>query len=459
MLAPSNDDRLHVLALPRHPELVAVVRPTDWSVIFVPKGLEANDAPSLRATFRGCEAQLLQYQPRVHADHNRCFYVYLVVSEECNLACAYCDVLSGARGVPQHPSMTLDTARRVFDLIRSRLSANDALVVELVFFGGEPLLNWPIIAAVCTWIQNEQLGDRIKRTVFTNGTLLDPDRARQLRDFGVYVVVSLDGRREVNDRVRIDRSDRGSFDDAVRGIRCLQAALPQKFGISCTLGSHNACTIAQDIHFLHKQFRPASIGVNMYHFRSDGTSTIEVPDEEISHALLAAFCVAREHRIVIHQFQSCLRAFASRNGNEDYCAACRDKLLVRADGAVGRCEARLLDCRYQVSWEDFAQHGLPRKLDWSRQIPTHVFHCEECPARWICGGGCVHDVIARTGQVGMIERRRCMFYNALLVELLDNLADEAGYNELPEGIIVPRDVHFERVVAAARARNDGDTFD
>jgi uncharacterized protein len=148
--------------------------------------------------------------------------VTVLTTLQCNFACDYC--LQGDHGdYNRHAvKMSLETAERVASWTEGRLDAVSPESMVLTFFGGEPLLNLPVlyylaerVAASCS-----ARGVRLMINIITNGLLLTPDIVDRLLPFGLNgVKVTLDGDRETHNRMRPLRGGQGTFDRIVNNIR------------------------------------------------------------------------------------------------------------------------------------------------------------------------------------------------------------------------------------------------
>jgi len=140
----------------------------------------------------------------------------------CNLDCAYCfylekQALYGAGEDFRMPDEVLST------FIRSYVDAQPAPEVEFVWQGGEPTLLGVDFFRRVVQLQAPFAGRKtITNSLQTNGTLLDDEWCRFLKQHGFMVGISLDGPREIHDRYRRDRAGNGSFDTVMRGLRLLK---------------------------------------------------------------------------------------------------------------------------------------------------------------------------------------------------------------------------------------------
>ena len=140
----------------------------------------------------------------------------------CNLDCSYCfylekQVLYGSGEACRMPDEVLST------FIRRYVEAQPTPVVEFVWQGGEPTLLGIDFFKRVIELQRPFAGRKtITNSLQTNGTLLDDQWCRFLKQYNFMVGISLDGPREVHDRYRRDRCGKGSFDAVMRGRRLLQ---------------------------------------------------------------------------------------------------------------------------------------------------------------------------------------------------------------------------------------------
>lgn len=133
----------------------------------------------------------------------------LNVSNECNLSCKYCYNQHGTYG--DSPAvMDKKTALQAIDLIFQHYDQ----VGSIQFFGGEPLLNLPVIEAVCEYV-TEKLKDSSDKIPYfglnTNGIILNASVINLINKYNIKVSVSLDGDEEIHDLQRINASGKGTY--------------------------------------------------------------------------------------------------------------------------------------------------------------------------------------------------------------------------------------------------------
>lgn len=141
---------------------------------------------------------------------------------QCNFACDYC--IQGDHGdYNKHAAkMSMETAARVSGWAEGRLAQLGAQSYVLTFFGGEPLLNLPVVyyMAERMWNYCEPRGIRMLINIITNGLLLTPEVVDRLAPFGLNgVKITLDGDRDTHNKMRPLRGGQGTFDKIIHNIR------------------------------------------------------------------------------------------------------------------------------------------------------------------------------------------------------------------------------------------------
>lgn len=135
----------------------------------------------------------------------------LHIAHDCNLACKYCFAGKGEyQG--EKALMSFDVGKRALDFLIE--NSGNRRNLEVDFFGGEPLLNFEVVKQLVAYArEQEKLHDKNFRfTLTTNGVLLS-DEVMEFANREMYnVVLSLDGRKETNDRLRVTRGGKGSYD-------------------------------------------------------------------------------------------------------------------------------------------------------------------------------------------------------------------------------------------------------
>lgn len=135
----------------------------------------------------------------------------LHISHDCNLRCKYCFASTGDFGKGRK-LMPVETGKKAIDFLLTHSGNRHNL--ELDFFGGEPLMNWDAVKEIVDYARSkeEEFNKKFRFTITTNGVLLDDDSIDYINKEMKNVVLSLDGRKCVNDNMRLTINGKGSYD-------------------------------------------------------------------------------------------------------------------------------------------------------------------------------------------------------------------------------------------------------
>ena len=144
----------------------------------------------------------------------------LNIAHDCNLRCKYCFASTGDFGKGRK-LMTFETGKKAIDFLLEK--SLDRKNLELDFFGGEPLMNFDVVKQIVEYARSREAeyGKKFRFTITTNGVLLDDDKIDFINREMSNVVLSIDGRKEVNDymRKRVDGS--GCYDKIMPAFKKL----------------------------------------------------------------------------------------------------------------------------------------------------------------------------------------------------------------------------------------------
>lgn len=138
----------------------------------------------------------------------------LHVAHTCNLNCAYCFASQG-KYHGDRAVMSFEVGKRALDFLVENSGTRRNLEVD--FFGGEPLMNFDVVKKLVSYARSieKEKGKNFRFTLTTNGVLIDDDVIEFANKEMSNVVLSLDGRKEVHDRYRVDYSGKGSWEKIV----------------------------------------------------------------------------------------------------------------------------------------------------------------------------------------------------------------------------------------------------
>lgn len=152
---------------------------------------------------------------------NRRESTVLELTQQCNLRCRYCTFGGGFSDHRTHSDkfMTRDTTEKAIE--QAFRHNQDLDEIRIGFYGGEPLLAWPMLTHAVDLTRNLAGTKKVHFSLTTNGTLLDEKKAAFLYDHEFTVLVSIDGPASLHDHYRVFPDGSGSYAHAIRGLKFL----------------------------------------------------------------------------------------------------------------------------------------------------------------------------------------------------------------------------------------------
>lgn len=334
----------------------------------------------------------------------RAFALELV--KGCNLRCGYCYYAGREQAYDPKTRMSREVAQRSVELLLAEGPPDQA--AHLHFFGGEPLLDFELLADVTGYAERRAREERRAMTfeVTTNGTRLEPEVIAFLNRHRFAVGVSFDGPPQVQDAAR-PLAGGSSYALAAPKIRALLASR-----VGTDLKTHASVVVTrreldlvrlvehlEELGFTKILLTPATE-------QAGGASGLREEDLPRAYAAIDALAAEYERRTLAGKpvsetwFPRLVGRITSGQRLTQFCSGGRDYLGVAADGSVALCYRFFEDERFAMG---SVQEGLTRAV--TERILAQPFdqrtECSRCWARHYCGGGCHHD--NQTSQ-GAIER-------------------------------------------------------
>ena len=316
----------------------------------------------------------------------------LHIAHDCNLACRYCFAGEGEYH-GRRALMSYEVGKKALDFLveNSGLRRN----LEVDFFGGEPTMNWDVVKRLVEYGRSieEARGKHFRFTLTTNGVLLNDEITEFCNREMSNVVLSLDGRKEVNDRMRPTRNGKGSYDIIVpKFLKFAELRGDKDYFIRGTF-THENLEFSKDVlHFADLGFRKMSMEPVVagpeepYAIREE-----DLPQIMEQYDLLAAEYVKRRREgrgFVFFHFQIDLRQGPCVAKRLSGCGSGTEYLAVTPWGD-------LYPCHQFVGDEDFllgnVDEGITRPEIRDEFKLCNVYakpKCRECFARFYCSGGC-----------------------------------------------------------------------
>ena len=323
----------------------------------------------------------------------------LAIAQKCNLGCTYCYAQQGEFG-DKAKSMEEQQAINAVDLLLSQ--AQPGAKVNLAFMGGEPLSNRAVLRSVTDYASRQAALRQVdcRFSITTNGTLLRPDDADFFEQHGFAVTVSLDGAAEQHDRLRPFKGGKGSFERIVERIAPLLATQRHmQVSARVTVTPFNLNLPGTLELFIGMGFH--SVGFSPLLHAANGRA--EMGEAELGDMLegMIACGLAFEQNVLqgrrypFMNMQNALRELQRGTHRPYPCGAGAGYFGVSADGELSACHRFVGDAKGAMGSLDGGVDRA-RQAIWLQERHVHQQQpCSECWARYLCGGGCHHEVLAR----------------------------------------------------------------
>lgn len=335
----------------------------------------------------------------------------LHVAHDCNLACKYCFAgegeYHGERGM-----MTAEVGKAAIDfLIKNSANRKN---IEVDFFGGEPLMNFEVVKQVVDYARSkeEEADKNFRFTMTTNGVLLNDEIIDYLNENMYNVVLSLDGRKEVNDKMRPTPNGKGSYDVILPKFRKLVEKRGNKqYYIRGTFTHHNLDFASDVTHMADAGFDEVSVEPVVAPNHMDyalGVEDIETICKE--YEILAKEMLRRHkngkcfnffHFMIDLTGGPCVhKRLAGCGSGTEYLAATPNGELYPCHQFVGMPEFKMGDV-----WEGVTNTS--RREEFGKCNVYSKDECTHCWAKFYCSGGCAANSFNFHGNINDVYEIGC----------------------------------------------------
>jgi uncharacterized protein len=329
------------------------------------------------------------------------------LTERCNMACSYC--FQQELYPDTQPRMTPDRIRETIEWFVGQ-AAGDYVTVQ--YFGGEPLMEWPLIMESHELLVQAAAAGKIsgfRQTITTNGTLITSERARWMVERGFDLTFSFDGPPELNDTQRTFKNGRGTYHRAAAGLRTYVEAGGNS-AILMTITAENLAQLPATVRWFVEEsgLAPETIGLNSPQPVAGGW---EVGGARLATAVFDIWTYCRDRGVNFHgpgtyipihlqnavpQYDNCVDGAVQDGGDSAW------PIYISADGRKSRCLVHHRDHRVEIARDDDPQQAGVRWHSGHDSIPD----CDSCIASQVCGGPCSLERILWKGR---LSRDRCDF--------------------------------------------------
>ncbi len=338
----------------------------------------------------------------------------LHVAHTCNLNCAYCFASQG-KYHGERAVMSYEVGRQALDFLVAHSGSRRNLEVD--FFGGEPLMNFDVVKRLVAYARSIEgaAGKRFRFTLTTNGLLIDDDVIDFANRECSNVVLSLDGRKEIHDRYRVDYAGKGSWERIVPKFQRLVAARGGRNYYMRGTFTHANPDFLEDIRtMLDLGFTELSMEpVVCPEGDPEALTKEDLPVVLRQYEELAALMIRRRREgrpFTFYHYMIDLTGGPCIYKRISGCGSGTEYMAVTPWGD-------LYPCHQFVGEEDFRLgdiwHGVTNEAVQARFAACNVYArpaCRDCWARLYCSGGCAANAWHATGSVTGVYEYGCELF-------------------------------------------------
>ena len=338
----------------------------------------------------------------------------LHIAHTCNLNCSYCFASQG-KYQGDRALMSFEVGKRAFDFLIENSGTRRNLEVD--FFGGEPLMNWDVVKQLVAYARSieKQHNKNFRFTLTTNGILLDEEIMDFLNKEMSNVVLSLDGRREVNDHFRKDYAGNGSYDRIVPKFKELVEKRGGKDYYVRGTFTHNNVDFTNDI------FHMADLGfteLSMEPVVCPPEDPYALTDEDMpkifeQYEILAKEMIKRKKEgrgFTFYHYMLDLKNGPCIYKRITGCGSGTEYMAVTPWGELFPCHQFVGDPKYSLGniydgvTNTEIQDGFRSCNAYARE------ECKDCWARLYCSGGCAANSYHATGSINGVYKYGCELF-------------------------------------------------
>ena len=327
----------------------------------------------------------------------------LHIAHDCNLACKYCFAEEGEYH-GRRALMSFEVGKKALDFLIA--NSGNRVNLEVDFFGGEPLMNWDVVKQLVEYgrSREKECNKKFRFTITTNGVLLNDEIMDFCNREMSNVVLSLDGRKEVNDRMRPFRNGSGSYDLIVpKFLKFAESRGTKDYFVRGTFTRNNLDFSKDVLHFADLGFKKLSIEPVV----ADPKEPYSIREEDLPQIMeeydrLAKEFIKREKEgrgFQFFHFMIDLNQGPCVAKRLSGCGSGTEYLAVTPWGDF-------YPCHQFVGMEDFllgnVDEGITNTKVRDEFKLCNVYareKCRDCFARFYCSGGCAANAYNFSGDI------------------------------------------------------------
>ena len=357
----------------------------------------------------------------------------LHVAHTCNLNCSYCFASQG-KYHGDRALMSFEVGKQALDFLVAHSGTRHNLEVD--FFGGEPLMNFDVVKQLVAYARSieKEAGKNFRFTLTTNGVLIDDDVIDFANREMSNVVLSLDGRKEVHDRFRVDYAGKGSWERIVPKFQKLVEARGGKnYYMRGTFTHHNPDFLKDIQEMLRLGFTELSMEPVVCD--ADDPSALTQEDLPIvleQYERLAELMLQRRKEgrpFTFYHYMIDLKGGPCIYKRISGCGSGTEYMAVTPWGDLYPCHQFVGEEKFKLGniWDGVTNTEIQQEF-----ASCNVYarpDCHDCWARLYCSGGCAANAYHATGSVKGVYEYGCKLFRkrmecAIMVQVAEKLGDQ-----------------------------------
>ena len=354
------------------------------------------------------------------------------IAHTCNLNCSYCFASQG-KYHGERAMMSFEVGKQAFDFLIANSGTRRNLEVD--FFGGEPLMNFDVVKELVAYARSieKDHGKNFRFTLTTNGVLIDDDVIDFANKEMSNVVLSLDGRKEVHDRFRVDYNGKGSWEKIVPKFQKLVDARDGKnYYMRGTFTHHNPDFLEDIKEMLSLGFKELSMEPVVC--AADDPSALT--DEDIALVMKQyedlAELMLKKHKegdgFTFYHYMIDLKGGPCIYKRISGCGSGTEYMAVTPWGDLYPCHQFVGEEKYKLGdvWNGVTNTDIQDEFAQCNVYTRE--ECRKCWARLYCSGGCAANAYHATGSVKGIYATGCELFKkrmecAIMLEVAKTLGE------------------------------------
>lgn len=358
----------------------------------------------------------------------------LHVAHTCNLNCSYCFASQGEYH-GERAVMSFEVGKQALDFLMDNSGTRRNLEVD--FFGGEPLMNWDVVKQLVEYARSveKERGKNFRFTLTTNGMLIDDDVIDFANREMSNVVLSLDGRKEIHDRERVDYAGNGSYDRIVPKFQKLVESRGGKDYYMRGTFTHANPDFTKDVfHMTDLGFKELSMEPVVS--APDDPAALTPEDLEIvkeQYEILAKEMIKRNKEgngFTFYHYMIDLTAGPCIYKRISGCGSGTEYMAVTPWGDLYPCHQFVGEEEYKLGdiWNGVTNNDLREEF---RSCNAYARpECKDCWAKLYCSGGCAANAYHATGSIRGVYEPGCeLFRKRIECAIMIKVAESFGKEE------------------------------